>query len=269
MSGQNLISAEDMMRFKGRHVLITGAAAGIGRAMSIRFATAGANLTLVDRNPALLEKAATQAATHGVEVRTHTLDVAQHEQIADFWQKLEDNDLPDTLINNAGIYPSSNFTEMNPSFFERTIKVNMESALWMCQQFIKRRLAMGGIIINVASIEAILPFKSEMVPYAMSKAGVLALTRGLAHDYGSKGFRINAILPGAIRTPGTMSMVKKALSGVKLSMWRTGYDFQRRLALRRWGRPDEVATVTLFLASGLASYIQGALIPVDGGFLSS
>jgi 3-oxoacyl-[acyl-carrier protein] reductase len=108
-----------------------------------------------------------------------------------------------------------------------------------------------------------------MIAYTVGKAGVLALTRGLAREFGRKGFRVNVMLPGGIHTPGTRSVIRSALRGVRFDLMRTGWDFQGRLALGRWGQPDEVARVALFLASDLASYVQGALIPVDGGFLSS
>ena len=129
--------------------------------------------------------------------------------------------------------------------------------------------AKGKTIVNLSSIEAILPFKEDLAHYSVSKAGVLALTRSLARDYGRNNFRINTILPGAIKTPGTDTLVKMAISKMKVKLIKTGYDFQNRLALGRWGNPDEVAKVALFLCSDLASYVQGVMLPVDGGFLSS
>ncbi|MDZ7838130.1 MAG: SDR family oxidoreductase [Actinomycetota bacterium] len=107
-----------------------------------------------------------------------------------------------------------------------------------------------------------------MTHYSITKSGIIALTRSLARDYGKNGIRANVILPGAIKTPGTDNLVKFALSRFKFKLIKTGYDFQSRLALGRWGYPDEVAKASLFLASDMASYIQGAMLPVDGGFLS-
>ncbi len=250
-----------------RCVLITGAASGIGQAMALRFAEAGADLVLVDLNAENLSRTVAKVSSYSDKVTTHVLDLADKPAIDDFWANLTTD--PDILINNAGIYPMIDFLKVDAAFLARTFQVNLESVFWMSQHFIRQRDTSGGVIINISSVEAILPFKENMVPYSISKAGVLALTRTLARDYGKQGFRVNALIPGAIKTPGTQSLMKKALATLNWDLVKTGYDFQSRLALGRWGHPDEVAKVALFLASDLASYVQGALIPVDGGFLSS
>lgn len=255
-----------LVSMKGRRVLITGASSGIGRAMAIRFADAGADLILVDVNGEGLFRTKEDVRSFPCSVTTRVVDLSIKKEIDALWSRLEEE--PDTLINNAGIYPMRDYLEVDQSFLCEVLKVNLESAFWMCQNFIGRRKARGGVIINVSSIEAILPFKEDLIPYAISKSGLLALTRSLARDYGRKGFRVNAVLPGAIRTPGTENLIRSAVKRFNLSLAKAGYNFQSRLALGRWGKPDEVACVALFLASGLASYVQGAIIPVDGGFLS-
>ena len=126
----------------------------------------------------------------------------------------------------------------------------------------------GGVIINMGSVEAILPFEKDLVHYNISKAGVIALTRALAKEYGGAGFRINAILPGGIITPGTKAVAKE-ITHLKLGLIKSGLEFKARLPLGRGGQPDEVARMIVVLASDLSSYVHGALIPVDGGFLSA
>jgi len=123
-------------------------------------------------------------------------------------------------------------------------------------------------IVNIGSIEAILPFVEGMAPYSVSKAGVIALTRALAREYGKNDFRINAIIPGGIITPGTKAVARE-VTQLRLSLLRTGVLFSTRLPLKRGGLPDEVARIAVVLASDLSSYVYGALIPVDGGFLSA
>ncbi len=261
-------SSAELLSLRNRRVLITGAASGIGAAMAQRFAEAGADLILLDVNREALEETAGDARAFGTGVSLEVIDLQERDQIASLWERLGD-EAPDTLVNNAGIYPMRDFLKVDETFLERVLRVNLESALWMCQGFIAQRLKKGGVIVNVASIEAVLPFKDDLVPYSVSKAGIIALTRSLARDYGRRGFRVNVLLPGVIRTRSTESLARSAIRGLQWGTLRSGYIFQSRLSLGRWGRPDEVARAALFLVSDLASYIQGAMLPVDGGYLSS
>ena len=127
----------------------------------------------------------------------------------------------------------------------------------------------GRVIINLGSIEAILPFAKGLVHYDISKMGILALTRALAREYGKDGFRINAIVPGGIKMPGTERLRREAILKLKLDVIKTGMNFLSRLPLGRMGDPDEVARMMLVLATDLSTYVHGALIPVDGEFLSA
>ncbi len=253
----------------GRRVLVTGAASGIGRATALLFARAGADLLLVDRDEPGIQALATEIQALGRAVSAIHADLGDADAIEGIWERLDAEDLPpDTVVNNAGIYPFRDLLDIDAEFLRTVSAVNMESALWMCQHFIRRRQRVGGVIVNVSSIEALLPFTRHLTAYSISKAGVIALTRSLARDYGRR-FRVNAILPGAIRTPGTERLMRDAILRAQVGSFRTGIDFQSRLPAGRWGRPEEVARVALFLASDLASYIHGAIIPVDGGFLSA
>lgn len=257
------------MIFVDKKVVVTGAASGIGKAIALRFAEAGASVLLLDVNPEGLSKAVGCLETASCQHSTYEIDLADKKKIDRFWASLDGERPPDILVNNAGVYPIGDYLDVDEKLLEKVLDVNMNSAFWMCQNFIRLRKERGGIIVNIASVEAVLPFKKDMVHYSVSEAGVIALTRSLARDYGKSGFRVNVVLPGAIRTSGTRSLVKDAILNVKLDLVKTGYDFQQRLATGRWGEQDEVAKVVLFLSSDLASYVQGAIVPVDGGFLSS
>jgi len=268
MAKERLTLAESIT-FVGKKVVVTGAASGIGKAIALRFAEAGASVLLLDVNPEGLSKTVGCLETAHCQHSTHEIDLADKKKIDQFWSSLDAESPPDILVNNAGVYPMECYLDIDEDFLEKVFNVNMNAAFWMCQNFIRLRKGRGGIIVNISSIEAVLPFKKDMVHYGMSKAGVIALTRSLARDYGKSGFRVNVVLPGAIRTSGTRSLVKDAILNVKLDLVKTGFDFQQRLAIGRWGEPDEVAKVVLFLSSDLASYVQGAIVPVDGCFLSS
>jgi len=265
---RDLIKLSKLISLKGKRTLITGAASGIGKAIAKRFAEAGSDLILVDINREGLQKTEDSVNHYICDRRTCVLDLAKKAEIDSVWEEFGAN-LPHILVNNAGIYPFKNYLNLDENFLKKLVNINLNSVGWMCQNFIKKRGNRGGIIINLSSIEAILPFKDDMAHYSITKSGVIALTRSLARDYGKMGYRVNVILPGAIKTPGTDSLVKMAISKFRFNLIKTGYDFQSRLALGRWGYPDEVAKAALFLASDMASYIQGAMLPVDGGFLSS
>ena len=263
-----LLELSKLISLEGKKTLISGAGSGIGRAIAKRFAEAGSDLVLIDIDERGLCETRDTMQKFTSRVSVCKLDLSKKAQIDSLWEDFND-EIPDILINNAGIYPFKNYLELDEDELKKTMDVNLNSIFWMCQNFIKKRINKGGIIVNLSSIEAILPFKEDLAHYSVSKAGVLALTRSLARDYGRHNFRINTILPGAIKTPGTDNLVKMAISKMKVKLIKTGYDFQNRLALGRWGNPDEVAKVALFLCSDLASYVQGAMLPVDGGFLSS
>lgn len=263
----------ELLTMQGRRALITGAAAGIGKAMALRFGEAGADLTLLDRDTAGLAQITEELCACHIQVTTYVIDVEHKSQIDTFWEQAN-LAVPDILINNAGSYPMRDYLELDPGFVSRTLRVNLESALWMCQGFIARRQGTkggkkGGVIINVSSVEALAPLRDDLIPYSVSKAGILALTRALAHAYGRDAFRVNTLIPGAIKTPGTTRLAKAAALRLNVDLMQTGYLFDKRLALGRWGDPDEVACAALFLASDLATYVQGAALPVDGGFLAS
>jgi NAD(P)-dependent dehydrogenase (short-subunit alcohol dehydrogenase family) len=257
----------ELISLEGKRALITGSAVGIGKAMAYRFAEAGADLDLVDMNIKGLGLVKKELSQFESKIDIHKVDLSKEEEVGALWEELNGKE-PDILVNNAGIYPFKNFLEVDDAFLKMVMDVNLKSALLMCQHMIRRRLKRGGVIINIGSIEAILPFAEDLIPYDISKTGVIALTRALAKQYGKNGFRINVILPGGITTPGTKAVAKE-LSHFKVGLIKTGVQFATRLPLRRGGQPDEVARIAVFLASDLSSYVHGALIPVDGGFLSA
>jgi len=264
--GGALKPLSELVSLEGRRAIVTGAASGIGRAIALRFAEAGASLVLVDVNMDGLRSLEAEM-DGGTSPELHRVDLTDKSDIDRFWESLE-GDAPDTLVNNAGIYPFKDFLEVDAEFLSRVMDTNFTSVLWMSQNMIRRRIDRGGVIINVSSIEAVLPLVEHLSHYGASKAGVIALSRGLAKDYGKKGFRVNVLLPGGVLTPGTMG-VAKSLSNLNFGLLKSGLEFRQRLPLRRTGKPDEIALMALVLASDLSSYVHGAVIPVDGGFLSS
>ncbi|MDD2485217.1 MAG: SDR family NAD(P)-dependent oxidoreductase [bacterium] len=260
-------SINELISLKGRTALVTGCSQGIGEAIVSRLAQAGASLILVDINRKKLERVRKERCA-SVNALCMTVDLSKKEAIDALWRDFKE-DKPDILINNAGVYPFLDYLEMTADAYKKILDVNLNASFWMCRNFIKQRRKQGGIIINISSIEAILPFKENMVSYSISKAGIIALSRSLARDYAKNGFRVNTILPGAIKTPTTKSLMLEAIFKFKIRLAKTSYLFNNRLPIGHWGEPDDVARAVLFLASDLSCYIQGALLPVDGGFLSA
>ena len=256
-----------MLSLEGRRTLITGAASGIGRAMAERFAEAGSSLELVDIDGEGLGKAKEELGARRVEVSVHRVDLSKKGEIDALWEELWGKE-PDVLVNNAGVYPFKKFTEVDEASLNRVLAINLSAVFWMCQRMVERREREGGVILNVSSIEAILPFKDGYTHYGPSKAGVIALSRALAKEFGRKGFRVNVLVPGGIDTPGTRGAAKGLLK-LQLGLIKDGVEFLSRLPLGRMGDPDEVARMAVVLASDLSSYMTGALVPVDGGFLSA
>lgn len=257
----------ELISLQGKRALLTGAAAGIGRAIALRFAEAGAQLDLVDVDAGKLERLAKQLRDQGTQVHTYTVDISSKDEIVDLWDEMG-KPVPDILVNNAGIYPFKDFTDIDEAFVRRVIDTNLHSVTWNCYEMIRRRGKLGGAIVNMGSIEALLPFKEDLAIYSVSKAGVIALTRALAKEHAKHGFRVNAILPGGVVTQGTRSAAKGLLQ-LRLGLVKTGWDFRQRLPVGRFAQPDEVARMALVLASDLASYVHGAAVPVDGGFLAA
>jgi NAD(P)-dependent dehydrogenase (short-subunit alcohol dehydrogenase family) len=263
----NLPGLDQLISLQGKRALITGAAAGIGKAIALRFAEAGAELELVDIDSQALAEAVDELSASRRRVNTHIVDVSCKDKLDELWANLNGNE-PDILVNNAGIYPFKPFLDGDEAFYRQVMDINLFSVYWMCQHMIRQRGKRGGVIINLGSIEAVVPFKEDLAHYSVSKAGVIALTRALAKEYAKHGFRVNAILPGGIITPGTKAVARQILH-FRFDLLKTGVQFQQRLPIGRPGQPDEVARMALVLASDLASYVHGATIPIDGGFLAA
>jgi NAD(P)-dependent dehydrogenase (short-subunit alcohol dehydrogenase family) len=262
-----LDTLDALLSLQGKTALITGSAGGIGKAIARRFAEAGAALELVDIDAKSLDTTGSELSIIGPEVKLHTLDLTDKTARDRLWDAMGPAG-PDILVNNAGIYPFREFIDVDEAFYRRVMETNLDSVYWMCQKLVRRRIKSGGVIINLSSIEAVLPLKDDLATYSVSKSGVIALTRALAKEHARHGIRVNAILPGGIITPGTKAAAKGILD-FKFDLLKTGYDFRQRLPIGRFGQPDEVARVALMLASDFSSYVHGAAIPVDGGFLSA
>ncbi len=256
-------SLQELISLTGKRALITGAAGGIGLATARRFAEAGARLLLVDRDAEGLERAREELG----EVTVEVLDLADPQAIADLWRGLA-GDPPAILVNNAGIYAFRDLLEVDESFYRQQMAVNLDAVYWMSRAFVAARRKTGGTLVNVGTIESFLPFAPGLAHYDAAKLGVVALTRAIAREYAPQ-IRANVVVPGGIQTEGVRKLRRRAIRNIELNKVSIAYNFNQRLPLRRFGEPDEVARAIHFLASEQSSYITGAILAVDGGFLST
>ena len=266
-SRSSLTPLIELISLKKRKALITGSGAGIGRAIAYRFAEAGADLELVDINEESVSTVKRDLEQFNVEINVHRVNLAKKEEIDALWKKLDGRE-PDILVNNAGIYPSKPFLDVDEAFLKKVMEINLNSVFWLCQHMITTRLKKGGVIINMGSIEAVMPLKQDLCHYDISKAGIMVLSRALASEYGRHGFRINVLVPGGTWTQGTKSLAKEAVK-LKFNVIKSGIEYNMRTPLGRLAKPDEIARMALVLASDLSSYVNGTLVAVDGGFLSA
>jgi NAD(P)-dependent dehydrogenase (short-subunit alcohol dehydrogenase family) len=233
-------------RLQGKAALVTGAGAGIGRAIALRFAAEGAKVMCSDINEATAQAVAAEIGAAAKSIRTDVTIEAEVKAAVD--ATVEAFGAIDVLVNNAGIAPGD---------WDRTIAVNLSGVYYGLRHGGDAMAARGGgSIINLASVLGLVALP-QAGAYTASKHGVVGLTRQFAIDLAGSGVRVNCINPGFIET---------AMTGPMLAMPPLKAGIEQQTPLGRWGKPEEVAAVALFLASDEASFVTGAPYIVDGGF---
>jgi NAD(P)-dependent dehydrogenase (short-subunit alcohol dehydrogenase family) len=240
-----------------RTVLVTGAAGGIGKAMLAVFRRQGHRLVAVD-----LAAADPQAAIAGLGDghRAYACDIGNEAEVVALFARLDAEGISvDVLMNNAALGPTMAATrDTDYDSFRRTLQVNTLGPFAMAREA-ARRMAPGSAIVNTASLAGVLG-NPRRNAYAASKAAMISYTRSLACEWASRGIRVNAIAPGYTRTPMVAELERTGKADLAL--------VRQRIPMGRMGRPDEMATAAAFLASGEARYITGAVLAVDGGWMS-
>ncbi|WP_422367182.1 SDR family oxidoreductase [Pelagibius sp.] len=255
MSGQQMA---------GRHALITGGGAGIGREAALLFAREGAAVAVADLNLAAAEESAAAITAGGGKAVALQVDVAQAESVEAMMAAAEAGlGCVDALFNNAGVMLSEDRgpEDTGLAVWDRTIAINLTGVFHCCRFGIPAlRRAGGGAILNMSSLVAMMGSAVPQLAYTASKGGVMAMTREIAVQYGRQGIRCNALLPGPIGTPLTAEL------------FDTEEKLERRrvhMPLGRFGEAGEVASVACFLCSEAASYVTGAGWLVDGGITAA
>ena len=244
---------------KGKTAIVTGASQGLGEAISIGLAEAGANLVLASRNETKLEKVAEKIdAVNGKCIQAKT-DVLDRDSITAMVEKtLAEFDKVDILVNNAGINLVKPFVNLTESDWDHVLDTNLKG-YFMCSQIVGREMIKqkSGAIINNASVFGLRGFPN-IAAYIASKGGVVQLTRALGVEWARFGIRVNCIAPGYIVT----EMAKRDIESNPKILEQN----LRKIPMKRGGEPREVADTVVFMASDAASYMTGETISIDGGW---
>jgi NAD(P)-dependent dehydrogenase (short-subunit alcohol dehydrogenase family) len=250
--------------------IVTGAGRGIGRAIALELASLGATVVVVDLDGSSAERTARDLTSLGRAATPVQADVTRVEGR----QALVDSTLRahgriDILVNNAGIYRGALPLDVNEEHWDTVLGVNAKAVLFCCQAVLPTMLtAKHGVIVNVASMAGKVATPTA-IPYGVSKAAVISLTRSLAAAYASEGVRVNCVCPGLVATDMWKQIDREV--GVDLLGKQPGEYWQERIATIPMGRaeqPEDVARVVAFLASSQAGYMTGQAINVTGGMIT-
>ncbi len=253
--------AYDKLSLDGRVAVVIGGTSGIGKTLSLGLAQAGARVVASSRRQSEVDATAAALEAHGTQTLRLTSDVLDRGSL----ERLRGEVVAklgrvDVLINCAGRTQKKPAAEVTDAEFQAVMDTNLTGTFRACQIFGRQMLEQGkGKIINIASLSS---FKAlyQTAAYSASKAAVVSLTQTLAVEWGARGVNVNAIAPGVFRTP----LNQELLDGTE-----RGKEFLLRTPMRRFGQLEELVGAAIFLSSDAASFVNGEVLCVDGGFLAS
>jgi NAD(P)-dependent dehydrogenase (short-subunit alcohol dehydrogenase family) len=253
--------ATQLFDLSGRVGLITGAAQGLGRAMALAIAEAGADVVLADRNQTGVQKTAEEINRLGRRALPIACDVSEPDQIRGMFERLDKFGRIDFLANVAGDGVLGRPEEIPLADIERNFRNLVYGRFYSCQEAGRRMLKAGrGSIVNIGSIAGVTALGRGHVGYSMAMAAVVQMTRELSTEWSGRGVRVNAILPAQVVNP---SLEARMAADPTLRA-----RFESGIPRGRMGTPDDIKGLAVFLASDASSWITGAIIPMDGGNLA-
>lgn len=251
-----------MFKLTNKSVVITGGGSGIGKAMSVLFAKQGACVHIIELNgEAALNTAQAIKAVNG-EVFTYTCDVSKQQEVIDTFNRIIKVDI---LINNAGIAHIGRADTTSENDFDRIYKVNVKgvyNCLFAALPLMKANK--GGIILNTSSVAAHVGI-TDRFAYSASKGAIHAMTLSVARDYLHDNIRCNSISPARVHTPFVDGFIAKNYAGQEVETFEK---LSKTQPIGRMGKPEEIASLALYLCSDEAGFITGTDYPVDGGFIT-
>lgn len=246
-----------MFDLNGKVALVTGAARGLGQSIAVKLAEAGADLALCDLNAEWLEETAAKVKALGRRAECYGVNVAEGESVADGIKAIEkDFGKIDILVNNAGITKDGLLMRMSEADWDAVLNVNLKGA-FLCTKAAMRGMMKqrSGTIVNIASVIGLMG-NAGQANYAASKGGLISFSKTVAKELSSRNVRCNAVAPGFIRTAMTDALDEEVQNKMK-----------ELIPLSRFGEPEDVANVVLFLASDASAYVTGQVISTCGGMV--
>lgn len=249
---------DPLFSVEGQVVLVSGGSRGIGRALAAGFAARGAQVVITGRDAATLQAAAEQMSSGPTSVVEMVCDVASSAQIGELVERVLDQfERIDTLVNVAGVNRRKPALEITEDDYDYVLDINLKGAFLLAQRVGAQMVRQGsGSQIHIASLNSDRPL-TNVLPYAVSKAGIANMTRALAVEWGEAGVRVNALAPGFILT----DLTRKLWSDEGMLAWG-----RANTPLRRMGVPEDLVGTAIFLASRASGFLTGQIIYVDGGF---
>lgn len=250
-----------MFDLKNKVAIVTGGASGIGEAISILFAKQGAKVYILDANSEGGKSLADKITQSGGDAAAFQCDVSNQEEVLAIVNKIGEVDI---LVNNAGIAHVGRADTTSAEDFERVYQVNVKGAYNMLFACIPLMKAQGeGSIINLASIGSVVGI-ADRFAYSMSKGAIAAMTMSVARDYLQDNIRCNSMSPARVHTPFVDGFISKNYPGKEEEMFEK---LSKSQPIGRMAKPEEVATLALYLASEESGFITGNDYPIDGGFI--
>ena len=255
------MNVSHLFDISGKTALVTGSSDGLGLAMARGLAAAGARIVLNGRDEKKLAQAAKSFADAGHKVKARAFDVADEKTVLAAFEHFDaEGVVIDILVNNAGNQLRKPILDLKTDEWRRVVETHLTGAFQVGREAARRMIARGrgGKIINIGSLASEVA-RATIAPYTAAKGGIKMLTRSMAAEWAKHNIQANAIGPGYIVTEMTEPLVNDA----KFDAW-----VKSRTPSGRWGRPEDLIGVTLFLASAASDYVNGQIVYVDGGLLA-